>query len=342
VSTHLEKFETDPEGHHVMRAMRLLEAALQPEHPFGTARHASEDKVRFGQLPELAFPKSTVFKYTPGGGGKPAEFYSQFMGFFGPHGPLPLHLTEYARERLRNYRDPTFVAFANMLTHRFYGLFYRAWARAQPAPSMDRGGDKTFENKIAAIAGFSGAALSDRDAVPDLSKRHFAGLFAMGPKNADGLVAMISASFKTQVSLIPFVGTWLELEPEDCWRLGERTGLGKGTGLGRGTGIGSRVWSRGSKFRLRIGPVDFASYEKLLPGGIAARRMADLVRNYAGDQLDWDVNLVLAADMAPAASLDGTTRLGQTSWLGEGDRTRARDDLVFSIPANINPAAAAA
>jgi type VI secretion system protein ImpH len=336
VSSHLDKFEKDPHGHHVMLAMRLLEASLQPEHPFGTARHASEDKVRFGQLPELAFPKSTVFQYKPGGGAKPAEFYSQFMGFFGPHGPLPLHLTEYARERLRNFRDPTFVAFANMLTHRFYGLFYRAWARAQPAPSMDRGTDKAFEDKIAAIGGFSGAALSDRDAVPDLSKRHFAGLFAMGPKNADGLVAMVSASFKAPVSLTPFMGTWLELEQGDCWRLGERTGLG------HGTGIGSRVWSRGAKFRLCIGPVDIESYHKLLPGGIAAQRLSDMVRNYVGDQLEWDVNLVLKSDSAPPARLDGQSRLGQTSWLGDVDTSVAHDDLVFSLPTPFQPAAAAA
>jgi len=32
-------------------------------------------------------------------------------------------MTEYARDRQRNHRDTTFVAFANMLTHRLMGLF---------------------------------------------------------------------------------------------------------------------------------------------------------------------------------------------------------------------------
>jgi len=40
------------------------------------------------------------------------------------------------------------------------------------------------------------------------------------------------------------------------------------------------------------------------------------VRSYAGDVLDWDVNLVLAGDQVPRASLGGRTRLGHTSWIG--------------------------
>ncbi len=55
-------------------------------------------------------------------------------------------------------------------------------------------------------------------------------------------------------------------------------------------------------------------YERLLPGGGSLERMRALVRNYVGDALDWDINMVLAGDEVPRASLGGTTRLGQTSW----------------------------
>ncbi len=38
-----------------------------------------------------------------------------FFGMFGPNGPLPLHLTEYVRDREKMENDKTFRAFADSL-----------------------------------------------------------------------------------------------------------------------------------------------------------------------------------------------------------------------------------
>ncbi|MGV8763016.1 type VI secretion system baseplate subunit TssG, partial [Pseudomonas aeruginosa] len=54
-----------------------------------------------------------------------------FFGLTGPNGPLPLHLTEYARERQRNVNDATFKRFMDVFHHRLLTLFYRAWAEAR-------------------------------------------------------------------------------------------------------------------------------------------------------------------------------------------------------------------
>jgi type VI secretion system protein ImpH len=70
-----------------------------------------------------------------------------------------------------------------------------------------------------------------------------------------------------------------------------------------------------------------ADYERLLPGGAALQRLTAIVRNYAGDTMDWDVNLILAGDEVPRASLGGTTRLGHTSWTGtRKDSDESRED----------------
>ena len=54
------------------------------------------------------------------------------------HGPLPLHITEYAHERLLNANDSTVARFFDLFHHRFLAFFYRAWAQAQPHVSRDR------------------------------------------------------------------------------------------------------------------------------------------------------------------------------------------------------------
>ena len=323
--THLARLAQNPESYHIFHAFRIIEAQYKDAPRFGESRRPRDDKVRLGQEAELKFPPSTILNFEAPTGKRPGKLTNRFFGLFGPQGPLPLHLTEYARDRLRNHRDPTFVAFANMLTHRLMGLFYRAWSSAEPAPSFDRPENDPVERKVAAIAGFHAKALRQRDAMPDLAKRHFAGHMALGPKNPEGLVSMLGAFFRSPVQVIQFVGTWLELEPGDRWHLGATTGLGQATS------VGGKVWSRSAKFRLRVGPLGLEDYKRLLPGSGSLERLEAVVRNYVGDALDWDVNLVLRADEVPASTL-GEDYAARTHQLGWREKERGDADDLFLLP----------
>ncbi|MEX0368952.1 MAG: type VI secretion system baseplate subunit TssG [Ruegeria sp.] len=328
----LDRLADAPESFHIFHAFRVLEASF-PDHPrIGEARRPRDDAVRHGQEAELQFPPSTLASFEPPKGKAPGRLTNRFFGMFGPNGPLPLHLTEYARERLRNQRDPTLVAFADMLTHRLTTLLYRAWRSGQPAPSFDRGEDDVIERKIAAIAGHHGAHLRKADDFPDLAKRHFAGLLSQGPKNAEGLRSILQGFFGTRVSVQEFIGCWLELEPSDRWQ------MGGAAALGRTTSIGERVWTRSAKFRLRIGPLSYEDYKRLLPGGGSLPRLRALVRNYVGDALDWDVNLVLRGSDVPKPELGRTVRLGQTGWIGETNTENDADDLYLEPNQHVQPA----
>ncbi len=322
----LAALAANPERHHVFQALRVIEAHYGDAPRLGESRRPREDRVRLGQDVSLAFPPNTLTRFEPATDTAPGKLNNLFFGFFGPQGPLPLHLTEFARDRQRNHRDPTFVAFADMLTHRMMSLLYRAWAAAEPAPSFDRG-DDPFEQRVAALAGFKGADFGDRDAMPDMLRRFFAGHLGSGTKTVEGLIAILSDYFGVEAHVQQFVGSWLELEPDDTWQLGAPARLGQSTS------IGNRVWSRSAKFRIRIGPLSLEDYKRLLPGGVSQQRMESILRTYAGDTLDWEVNLVLSGDEVPRASLGGTTQLGQTSWVRtrddpETDRPDA-DDLIL-------------
>ncbi|MFT5066635.1 MAG: type VI secretion system protein ImpH [Reinekea sp.] len=328
--TRLAHLKASPETHHFFHALRVLEAAHPDAPRLGDARRPREEKVRFGQEAELSFPPSSIAEYAHQTATRPAMLTNRFFGLFGPQGPLPLHLTEFARARKRQHRDGTFIAFANMVTHRLTTLFYRAWRSGQPAPSFDRGTNDGFERKIAAIGGYHGTHLRKSDALPDMAKRHFAGLLAQGPKNAEGLVSILSAFFSAPVRIEQFVGSWLELEPDDRWQLG--TGV---IALGQTTSIGERVWTRGAKFRIVIGPLSLDDYRRLLPRGTSLERMRAIVRNYVGDALDWDVNLILRREDVPMATLGKTVQLGQTGWIGTRKSKQDASDL-FLEPNAIN------
>lgn len=321
--TRLDALKASPQSFHIFQALRLLEAAYDDRPRLGRSRRPSDDAVRLGQEAELAFPPSTISDFQVGEGDEPDRLMNRFFGLFGPNGPLPLHLTEYARDRQRNHRDPTFVAFADVFHHRMTSLFYRAWVSGQPAPSFDRPDDDPFGEKIDALSGRLGQGFEDRDAMPDLTKRHFVGLLAMGPRNEAGLLAVIRGFLKVPVRIESFVGTWLYLEEHDRCRLGQGA-------LGRDTPIGQKVWSRAAKFRLFIGPLDRDSYQRMLPGGQSLKRLKAIVRNYLTDALEWDVNLVLQESEVPETRLGQSGQLGHTTWIGQRPRGDA-DELFLAV-----------
>ena len=119
----------------------------------------------------------------------------------------------------------------------------------------------------------------------------------------------------------------MEIAVLDQSRLGVAPRL---AALGQSTIIGARVWGCQHKFRLIVGPLKLQQYRSLLPGGKGLREIVALVRNYAGDELAWDLNLILECGEVPTTSLDGSAQLGWTSWMGHRDRTDHAKDLMLN------------
>jgi type VI secretion system protein ImpH len=264
--------------------------------------------------------------FEPAAEGRPARLSSYFFGVFGPSGALPIHLTEYARDRIRNSGDRTFARFVDIFHHRMMSLFYRAWAASQPTVSFDRPGDDRFAGYVASLFGLGMPSLRDRDAMPDLAKLHFAGRFANQTRNAEGLRAMIADYFKLPVEIEQFVGDWVSLPHSSLCMLGESPATGT---LGTTASIGDRIHVYHHKFRILFGPIGFSDYQRLLPGGTSLARLVPIVRNYVGDEFSWDVNLILRKEEVPALRLGAAGLLGWTSWLGTRRSERDATDLLL-------------
>ena len=312
------------------QVMRELEA-LFPDRPrFGRSVRPAQDAIRLAQEPSVDFAPAMLSAWVsdPDAHERLVVF---FFGLFGPDGPLPLHLTEYARNRARNERDPTFARFADLFHHRLLSLLYRAWADVRPAVAFDRPESDRFTTYVGALAGLGTAALHQRDAMPDLSKLHFAGLLANQTRHAEGLAAILTAFFAMQVRVETFIGGWLTLMAADHTSLGAGNEAAR---LGGGALLGRRVWSRQHKFRLVFGPIDLTDYERLLPGGTSFHKLVPIVRNYAGDALDWDVQFVLHRAEVPDTCLGRYGRLGWTTWLKPRRILRDASDLVLHAGAD--------
>ena len=249
-------------------------------------------------------------------------------GLLGANGPLPLHITEYTRERLRHAGDATLSRFLDIFHHRFLALLYRAWAQAQPHVSRDRPGADRFVAYVGAFLGIAPDALRGRDGLPDTAKFFHVSTLARQVRNAEGLAAILGQFFGVAVVVEQFVGHWLRLEERD------RTSAGRfGAALGVETVLGSRVWDRQHKFRIRLGPLTLAQYEGFLPGHAPLGNLVDWVRLYLSLELAWDVRLVLRQREVPPLRLGSGARLGWTSWLGRRQRADDAGDLCLDAEA---------
>jgi type VI secretion system protein ImpH len=322
----LARLEQQPAAFDFHGALRQIECAYGDLPRLGQARTPGDEAVRFGQLPSLAFEPAMFASLQRGDDEQAPRLLVNLFGMLGANGPLPVHLTDYIRDRQRNFNDPTLARFCDIFHHRMISLFYRAWANAQPTVSLDRPQDDRFSVYVASLIGLGMPSLRGRDAAPDIAKLHHAGRLSPQNRNAEGLGALLSDFFQVPVQVQTFVGHWMTLPTDGIARL--RSGLDAEV-LGMTTVLGKNVWNAQHKFRLVIGPLDLPQAHNLLPGASGMQRLQAWVRQYAGLTLEWDVNLILRKEQVPGLRLGRDARLGWSTWLSS--KTPDRDDRQLLV-----------
>jgi type VI secretion system protein ImpH len=295
--------------------------------PLGEALRPKDEPLRVAQPAELGFAPASLHSLVRLAGAPP-RLLQRLFGLLGPNGVLPLHLTEYVRERATHHGDATLQRFLDTLTHRFALLFYRAWAEAQPTVSLDRAGNKATFNRLGALVGIGLPSLQDRDALPDTSRLHFAGRLSRQTRDGEGLQAWCRSEFDVPVAIEQWSGHWLTLAKSERSRLGRRGGAV----LGRSAVLGSSVWDVQHKFRIVLGPLRLDQYRRFLPGGADLPRLQAVVRSWVGIEFAWDLKLILTRDEVPTSRLGARGMpLGHASWLGHFRRSSDSGDLCIDV-----------
>lgn len=315
-----------PHAYDLYTLLRWVDARAGAPVRLGRAAHPGEEPLRIGQQPSLAFAPATLASATPAHEGALPRVSIYSFGLFGPNGPLPLHLTEYARDRARNHDDPVLSAFADLFHHRLILLFYRAWADAQPTVSLDHGRAARFDAYLASLIHQGLPSQLQRDEIPAHARYFMAGHLVRQTRNPEGLQQILRAYLGVPVEVVELVAHWLPVEP------GQRTTLRARSPtrtLGGGAMLGIAVRDVQSKFELRLGPLSREQYRDLLPGTRRARQVAQWVHHYIGLEWAWDMRLILAADQVIGHTLGPGQPLGWGSWLGMRASAADADDLVY-------------
>ena len=142
--------------------------------------------------------------------------------------------------------------------------------------------------------------------------------------------------------MVKFTGGWYEIDRSTQTSVGEDDG--ESGQLGFGAVVGDAIYDPQAGIRIRMGPLSRQRYAEFLPGGKSREKLRDLVRFFAGDYLDIELQLVLRGDDVPPCQLgeelDAPLALGWYTWLPSRDRlspgfaeggARDRDETVLSL-----------
>jgi type VI secretion system protein ImpH len=353
------------------QAVRVLERAMPERKPVGLDFAPADEIVRFRPNLSLAFPPAQIVALDAPGDERPNHLATvTFFGLYGVNGALPTHYTSMMMDLIRDLprsspERRSLRDWLDVFNHRLISLFYRAWEKYRFHIPFERGEPRrkepdTFTLAVRSLMGLGTPGLQNRlevraddDAgrerltwdsasqpkqaalarIDDLALLYYAGFFAQRPRNAVNLQALLADYFMLPVEVRQFRGGWLAIPPDRQTQLGE---LGT---LGVDAVAGDKVWDVTARFRIRLGPLSYEAFEGLLPdrNPVPARKafflVAQLARLFVGPELDFDVQLVLAAKDVPETCMgDGEgagPHLGWNVWLISDTPAADADDAVF-------------
>ena len=306
--------ETEPYLFAFFQAVRTLER-LQPERrPVGQFSHPSREVVRFAAHQSVSFPASEIQALQFRDDQHPLMTVN-IMGLTGPLGVLPLVYTELVAERARA-RDTTLRDFLDIFNHRMVSFLYRAWRKYRFVVACEQGERDLVSAHVRDLIGLGTSGLQNRQSVADEALVFYGGFLAQQPRSATVLEQLLADYFDIEVEVEQFAGAW--------YRLDENTQCCLGAGepaselLGAGAVVGDEVWDQQSVVRVKIGPLSLSRYLDFLPTGSAYQPLRDITRFFAGNEIDFEVQLVLRRGEVPSCELgaegDVAPRLGWVTW----------------------------
>lgn len=336
----IERLIRVPHRFEFHQAMRLLERAAHVSAAAGNVIPRSvggdvrphEELVRFRSLPSLAFPAAPIARFDRveaaflDGEQPEFEMLVTFLGLIGSSGALPQHYTSLVIERCKQ-KDYSLRDFLDLLNHRSISLFYRASEKYRLPFRYERRhmdakarGPDLVTYALMSLVGIATPGLQKRLAVDDETLVYYSGHYSHAPRAAVPLEHLLADYFALPIEIEQFIGRWQYLDEEQRSRIaGRHHPQSRNQELGRNVIVGRRYWDVQSKFRIRVGPMSYRAFCEFLPDGRGLRKMVDLARLYAGEELEFEVQPVLRAAEVPRARLTrraaSPSRLGWNSWV---------------------------
>jgi type VI secretion system protein ImpH len=312
------------------QAVRLLEHWRPQSVPLGREGPADREGIRFRAQASLAFPASDIADIDLRDEPFPhLRITVNFLGLYGPASPLPAFYTEEIIDAENADPEENTLRFFldGMFHHRLISLLYRCWEKYRYYVQFRPGATDQVSQWMFALLGLGDPRTREESPISWPRLLPFLGLLSMKTHSASVVASVVSHYFGgVPAHIAQCVLRWVPFADEQRNALGQTNCT-----LGEDSTLGSRFSDRSGKCRLRLGALDFATFQQFVPAGEEHAAVCELVRFGMRDQLEFDLELILRASEIPALTLSEDTpcRLGWSTWLAP--RPERDVSVVFPV-----------
>lgn len=299
-----------------LEVLRHLERNAGDAPRIGQNIRLRDEIASMGQDPFLGFATSELSVVDLKA--KPAKVRPNFLGFYGPFGPLPLAMTREVEHWVRN-GDPAFVHFTDMFTTRFLQLFYRTWSDSRAITQFDHPSGGGFAEMLRAFTGDAGASFLSKSPVDDTVRLRYTSLQTGRIRTPSRLRKLLEAHFEVKVRVEEFASSWLHFPDDELSKVGV-----SGMGLGQDVKLGNKTLTTNEKLIIHLDCSSNEEYQDFLPGRSKHFELVDLVLGYLGQFFLVDVQLWLPRSCLAPAKLGSSLELG---WSGKLNVDKGTEEI---------------
>jgi type VI secretion system protein ImpH len=311
----VEQLEREGTRFGFFQAVQLLHRLLPGTTPVGELGPPHQEPVRFRHDAQLVFHAADIAAVAVArarDGSLRAEMTTTFLGLVGATSPLA---TVFSEELLHadGQEQASLRAFYDLFHHRLVSLFYRAWKKYRFEVGFRRDGSDAFSRRMLAFVGVDLAGAAPKRGLPPFELLSLAPLVSMRTRSARVLQIVLERLLGVErVTVTPFSLRRVTIREDERCLLARQNNV-----LGSTFAVGRTVPDRSGRFRVTVGPVPYATFEALMPGGAMHARVRDVITQFAPAHLEPELELVLDREHMPRFQLcaERGARLGVTTHL---------------------------
>jgi type VI secretion system protein ImpH len=293
--------------------MRRIDRATPDAPRLGERADLDRKRIDIRQPADFGFASREVssLRQTPidGEGNVTIQLELRHFGPFAPYGPMPVDVTEYARDASLGDRQRAFEDFVNLPVARLAVLYYRAWGQLKECVCYDRSGNAFLARLSSTVAA---TTYAPRRSYLRVLRHAFPGVYLRGAASLPQLESVLERYFATGIRVAPRVAGWIEPKPGDTRN---QAHLGRAR-IGE-LRIGRRFYDAQHRIGITVGPLAAPDYLDWQGNADRLVQLEDTVRDFVGQRVVCRVALSIRTEPGMAMRLSNA-RIGRTTWLRPG------------------------
>lgn len=297
--------------------IRRIDKAWEPYSRLGESHDKYFQKIRIVQPADLSFASREVVSVKQIAEKDDAlplvEIESRHFGLFAPYGPMPIYVSEHARNEYLLKKNKAFEQFMNLISQRFAIYQYRCWAQLHAAIGHDKSAANAFQNRINNIVGINKVNKVPNEHIRKL-RQSFPGAYLKDRMSLDELQKIIAKYFNVAVNITKRYPTWIALENKSKFILGKKI-------------LGKKFYNIESSALIELGPFrdkSFLAYDR------REKKLKELIEvcdDFVNQLLSFTV--VMYVETRPEwREAINNLQIGKNSWLKP--RTQIMKKVVYT------------